>query len=198
MSLIEADRIPVASDLLRTYSLNQKGPKKATPLMMEFRVNPETGPFLVSSARSVFWVTHHDSKVRAAFRPIHPPTFFAEVVEAVAQTGAEARWDNVHPLTEDGLRQAIAHVLSYDLPSPEILAHPDAPFEFRTTESAEGEKRETHLGCVVQRADWLPPGTVVVLPQDREFVGFVLMSEGTGLAVVHNASRGMAVCRMPA
>jgi hypothetical protein len=43
-------------------------------------------------------------------------------------------------------------------------------------------------------ADWVPVGKAVLLPKDRAFVGFVLfMSETRGVAVVHNASRGVVV-----
>lgn len=186
MSKVDVDRIPLTSDLLRIYSFNQGSEKKATPLMMEFKVNPETSPFLISSARAIMWVNAHGQKVRAAFRPIDPAKFFAEVVDEVARMGAEASWGNVHPLTAAGIQAAIAHLLSYDLPAPEILAHPNATFEFTS---------DLFFGCRVHRTDWLDPGIVLVVPQDRDFVGFLLMSENTGLSVVHNASRSIAICR---
>ena len=187
MSKVEADTIPFAGDLLRIYSFNSGGAKKATPLMMEFKVNPETSPFLISSAKAgLLWVNSYDGKVRSAFRPIDPQKFFVEVVEEVYTTGQKSEWGNVHPLTTAGLTAAIAHILSYDLPSPEILANPNSQFAFA---------KQTFLGCHVQWVDWLDPKTVVVVPQDRDFVGFVLQNGDTGLSVVHNASRSIAVCR---
>ena len=187
MSEIESDNLLVASDLLRTYDFKSGVAKKATPLMMEFKVNPETSPFLITSAKArLLWVNSYDGKVRSAFRPISRYPFFIEVVDETVRMGREASWGNVHPLTLDGLRAAIAHVLSYDLPSPEILAHPDVDLDL---------SKGMFLGCRVNWADWLDPATVVVVPSDRDFVGFMLTNGDSGLAVIHNASRSIAVCR---
>lgn len=158
-------------------------------MMMEFQVNPETNPFLVSSARSLMWVNAYNKKVRAAFRPLDPAKLFRDVVATVEEAGVNRQWGNVHPLTEDGLTAAIAHILSYDLPAPEIIAHPACTFTF---------PKELFRGCRIQRADWLAEDVAVVVPQDRDFVGFVLLTvENKGLAVIHNASRSIAVCLGP-
>lgn len=188
--------LSVSGDLLRIHSLDKR-PKKGVPLMMEFAINPDTGPFLVSSTRAVMWITPRVPKVRAAFRPMEMGPFFAEVIAAVAKLGEEAKWGNVHPLSPDGLLQAIGHIRSYDINELEILAHPDtdwgrlAPVETET----EGETHRTLLGLPVEHAEWLDPSTVVVVPQEKGFVGFMFLFGDKGLAVVHNASRGIAVCR---
>lgn len=185
MTQIEADHIPVVSDLLQVYSF-ESSKKKAAPLMMEFAVNPETSPFLISSAKTLMWVEAHGKKVRAAFRDLDTPKFFAEVVVEVARRGRTSEWGNVHPLTVEGVVAAIAHVLSYDLPSPEVLLSPSCKLDI---------PGDMILGCHVHRADWLDESTVVVVPQDRAFVGFVLLNGSSGLSVVHNAGRSIAVCR---
>lgn len=190
------DGVSVGSDLLRVTSLEQvKG--QGTPLMMEFPVNPATGPFLVSSTRGVLWVSPREPKVRAAFRPLTAEAFFREVVAAVVDMGAAAEWGNIHPLTPAGVLQAVGHLRSYDLSALEVLLHPDT-MKLVQVVSRETEAEETvHTLCgfPVELAEWLPPGVVVVVPQDRDFVGFVVMRGGKGVAVVHNASRGIAVCR---
>lgn len=198
MTEVVQDGIPVGSDLLRMSLFTAPGTK--TPLMMEFKVNPATGPFLVTSTRGVMWVSPREPKVRAAFRDIQQDTFFREVVQAVADTGVEASWGNVQPLTAAGLLAAIAHVRSYDLSALEVLMHPktvinDLPVR-ETTEAEEVVR--TICGFPVEFADWLDVGVVVVLPQDRDYVGFIVARGGRGVAVIHNASRGMAVCRNPA
>lgn len=196
MTEVFHEGIPVGSDLLRMSPFAAQGTK--TPLMMEFKVNPATGPFLVTSTRGVMWVSPREPKVRAAFRDIQPDSFFREVVQAVADTGAEASWGNVQPLTTAGLLTAIAHVRSYDLSALEVLMHPKTvveglPVQEMTTEAEEVVR--TICGFPVEFADWMDVGVVVVLPQDRDYVGFIVSRGGRGVAVIHNASRGMAVCR---
>jgi hypothetical protein len=187
--------IAVAGDLLRIHSLSRQG--KGVPLFMEFSVNPETGPFLVSSSRSTLWVTPRVPKVRAAFRPLEVDHFFAEVVGAVAAVGREAEWGNVQPFTPDGLLRAVAHLRSYGLEDLEVLAHPEADWGgLRPVETeVEGEVVRTILGLPLEDASWLDTNTIVVVPQDKDYVGFLYKFGNRGLAVVHNASRGVAVCQ---
>lgn len=184
MIQIDTVGIPVSSDLLRvgTISLTTKS---KVPLMMEFPVNEETGPFLVSSARHLLWVRSHNKMVKAAFRPMSLHAFFAEVVQEVFVQGFASEWGNVHSLTPEGVQAAIAHLLYYDLASPEILAHPNCALHLP----------DTHLGCKVHRADWLDTETIVVVPQDRDYLGFVATDDFRGISVVHNSSRALAVCR---
>lgn len=189
--------LAVSGDLLRIHSLNSKRAKKGVPLMMEFSVNPETGPFLVSSTRATMWITPRVPKVRAAFRLVDLGAFFAEVVSEVARVGEEAKWGNVHPFTPEGLVQAIGHLRSYDLDELEVLINPDTPWAGMAPVESEtdGEVHRTILGFPLVEADWVPCGTVVVVPQDKDYVGFMYLFGERGVAVVHNASRGIAVCR---
>lgn len=192
----QMDGIPVSGDLLLGYAF-EAGPSNAVPLMMEFEVNPETGPFLISSSKSLLWVNRvKDKRVRAAFRPLDLGGVFLEVVLAVQALGSVSEWGNVQPLSFVGIQAAIAHLLSYDLPSPEILAHPDTKWgDVRiSTADVDGVAVRYALGCRIHDALWLDPRLVVVLPSDKAFVGFVLKKEGRGVVVVHNASRGIVVC----
>ena len=193
--------ITVSSDLLLIAEMDPSRKKKgkAVPLIMEFVVNPDTGPFLVSkSSRSVMWVNPHAGRVRAGVRKIVPGTLFNEVVAAVAKLGTEAEWGNVHPFTGAGLVNAIAHLRSYDLSEIEILIHPQTSLDAGFPPIMLSEDREpTLLGFPVMYAEWLDLTTIVVVPHERDFVGFLLQIDaaGTAVAVIHNASRGIGICR---
>lgn len=189
--------LSVGSDLLRVSAFEPTKRRKGAPLMMEFKVNPATGPFLVSSTRGVVWVSPREPIVRAAFRIVDSETLFRDVVQSVVETGVASNWGNVHPLNMEGVLAAIAYLRSYELSSLEILMHPGAqkslPLSIRETDG--GETVRTLCGFPVEMADWLPPETLIVVPQDRDYVGFFLSYGERGVAVVHNASRGIAICR---
>lgn len=189
--------IAVVADLLRVVEMDAKRLRKgAVPLMMEFAVNPETAPFLVSSTRAVMWITPRKPAVRAAVRPMQDVgAFFREVVDAVAEVGAEAEWGNVQPFTAEGVVQALGHVRSYDLPDLEILAHPDVDWQGIPSPQKDEAGHLTLLGFPLVHATWLDLKTLIVVPQDRDYLGFVMLVGGRGLSVVHNASRGMAIIR---
>jgi hypothetical protein len=171
---------------------------KHVPLMMEFPINPETGPFLVSSSRSVLWVLPKRPIIRAAVRPMTDlGEFFLEVVNEVRDMGRESEWGNVHPWTSEGLLGALAHVRSYEITDVEILAggsDPDAVVWGDLPQPVLLEDEHLTLcGVPLEVVPWLPPTMLVVVPQDRDYLGFVLLLRDKGLAVVHNASRGMAI-----
>jgi len=180
-----------------TFSGREKTPGKSTPLLMEFPVNAELGPFLVASSKATLWINRaFNNRVRSAVRAV-PELFdyFLEIVEAVTKKGHEANWGNVHPWGQEGLEDAIEHLKSYGLSDLEILGSPDTDWGSLNPEWAveEGDIALALLGIPVQPAPWLPPDTIVVIPKEREFVGFVLLFDTKIASVVHNASRGMAV-----
>lgn len=204
------------SHLLHVARLKSKAVQRgATPLMLEYRVTPETAPYLVSSTSSVMWIPepHPGDLVKAAVREVKPGPFFLEVVEAVAAMGRQAEWGNVHPLTEEGLRAAIAHVESYDLTELELLVPRRHPLrEEPEVEEGDGnddadqdtpEEVPSPITTLVQGlqlpirpSSWLPPDCVVVVPQDRTYVGVLnLVTPKTLAAVVHNAARGIGVAQ---
>jgi len=175
-------------NLLNVVRTDSFGPRKGSvPLMVEFRVNPETSPFLVSSTRSFVWVTPKSDRVRAAIRMTDGDGIegvFRDMVTTIADTGAAGRWDNVHPYSPTGLAAARAHLAYYDLKETEVLAHPDTDTTpLRVADDA------------VIRSTWVPAGWAVVLPTDREFVGFLVSSGDRYLVVAHNTSRAVAVVR---
>jgi hypothetical protein len=186
--------IPIPGDLLRLGTVDRRKPK-AVPLMMEFAVNPQTGPFLVSSTRGVMWIAPRTPKIRAASRPLKLGPFFMEVIHEVAVMGAESKWGNVHPFSPEGLLNAVAHLRSYDLTDLEILKGPTTDLSAFPAPVSGPEEQPFLMGLPLVDAEWLEPGFLVVVPQDRDFVGFMLLFGERGLAVVHNASRGVALCR---
>lgn len=187
--------LSVSGDLLRIHSLSPGA--KGTPLWMEFSVNMETGPFLVSSTRATMWITPRVPKVRAAFRRVNADDYFKEVVSAVADLGREAKWGNVQPFTPEGLLQAVAHLRSYDLNDLEVLAHPETDWGLLNPirNEIDGDIIRTVLGFPVEDASWLDKDTVVVVPQNKDYVGFLIHYGDRGVSVVHNACRGIAICR---
>ena len=216
------------SHLLHVTRLQSKVMQRpgVMPLMVEFTVPDETAPYLVSSSSSVLWVneSYGDSLIKAAVREVPLGAFFREVIEAVIVMGRQQEWDNVHPLTVEGLRAAIDHLAYYDLAPLELLiprAHPagstptlddeeDPPLEEVSVGAPEAPKRVSpavlmplelrplleEVGLPFRPSAWVPPGTVIVVPKDRTYVGVVSQVTPKKLAgVVHNAARGIAVAQ---
>jgi hypothetical protein len=176
----------MSSNLLEVHNFDETLKKtrkgKVAPQLMEFQVNPELAPFLVSSTRSVVWVEHTSKSetVRAAVRKIQG--IQVDIVAAVAEAGRDLAWGNVQDLTTEGVLACVEHLNYFGLDELEILVAPDtdtAGVEFPVTPTI---------------ASWLPLDTVVVLPIDRGFVGSLgTIGQHKAVAVVHNASRGMAI-----
>ena len=168
----------------------------AIPVMMEFPVNPSLTPFLVSSSKGTLWVGPRGNVVLAATRKMpNLPDYFWEVVRSTIMEGRREGWDNAHPLTKAGIEAAIEHVKYYDFDDLEILANPATPWGDIEPEWAikQGEIPLVLLGLPLQPATWLPAHTVVVVPKDRQYVGFVLLLQEHIASVVHNASRGIGI-----
>lgn len=111
--------------LLNVQRLKSKAMQRKSnvPLILEFRVNAETAPYLVSSSSGVMWIDdpHPNNIVKSAIRQVGLDAFFSEVVEAVIVMGRQMQWGNIQPLTSKGLRDAIDHVEFYDLGPVELL-----------------------------------------------------------------------------
>ena len=153
------------------------------PQMMEFQVNPELAPFLVSSTRSVMWVDKAGTSenVRAAIRARRG--LEAELVGAIADMGTRVEWGNIHPLTTMGVKACADHLQFYGLDQIEVLVAPDTDIE-----GVDFKKLK------VIEAKWMPLDAVALVPVDRGFVG-TLGTLGTqkALALIHNASRGVGI-----
>ena len=193
----------LSSSLLQviTHSGVQASKKGSVPLFMDFPVNPHLAPFLVTRAKSgeemSLWVNRvKNGRIKAALR--HVPSlddFYRHVVLQVIGKGREEAWGNVHALDKAGVEAAVAHLKEYGFEEIEILAHPQTPWQ-TIDPSWEVEPDGmvlSLLGIPVQPTKWLPKDTVVVVPTDREMVGFVFLTQERIASVVHNAARGMGI-----
>ena len=79
--------------------------------------------------------------------------------------------------------KAVEHLRYYGLQEVEILVGSEGfGFDFVSP------------GVTVTTTSWLPDGMAVVVPRDRDCLGFVAdLPSGMFVSVVHNPSRGMAV-----
>jgi len=173
------------SNLLHRIRFAKKDlPPEGRVGILTFHVNPETGPYLVTASRSLVWIPQcsQDNTVNAAFRlDTSADQLFHEVVLAVVGAGREYDWGNIHPLSSEGIKAALQHVRLYELGEVEAITS----MELDITLSD---------GTPVSKAPWVPQGTVVVVPRDREFVGgWGRVSRGDLVAVVHNPARGIAI-----
>lgn len=191
------------SNLLHRLRIPGPARGQKTPVMLEFPVNPDTAPFLVSSSKSVVWIDQAMEPspemwpadgapgdiVRVAVRVDENKLgdYFHEVVQAVAEKGLASEWGNIHDYSEDGVVAAIEHVEHYDLGTLCLLYN---------TGDLNLKVLALDHECLPQPSSWLPPGMAVVVPKEREFVGSI-GTVGRGrkgvVVVVHNAARGMAI-----
>lgn len=165
-----------------TVRQTKKGAR--APIMMEFTVNPELAPFLVSSMNSVAWVpkASKTGNVRAAVRP--RDGFESDVVASVVSFGKDAQWGNVHPLTTEGVELCVEHLEYYELGPLELVVNPDTDLE--------DVELPEHVNYA--EAGWMPVDAVAVVPMDRGFLGTMgVIGQGRIVAVLHNPSRGIAV-----
>tara|TARA_X000000950_G_C13917704_1_gene661826 strand:- start:530 stop:1048 length:519 start_codon:yes stop_codon:yes gene_type:complete len=167
------------SELLKDLSLNTKG---KNPLMMEFPVNPETSPYLVTAAGKsrLIWIPASNGKIKAGVRYMGDRgAINLAIVREIALVGLKNDWGNVHPFSLAGLSKAVEHLSYYGFTEVDILCGSDT-LPFSTKHS-------------VIKCDWLNEGCAILLPKDRAFVG-VISSIGKGYAaLVHNPSRGVAI-----
>ena len=178
------------TDLLQVLDIFPQGaPRKGIPLAMEFPVDAQLGPYLVSSSSDLLWVqkTSVSSTVRAAVRRdvLDNEDFFRDVIFSVAKMGTTSEWGNVHPLTKYGIQSAINHIKYYDIHEVELLAPVDDKGPCAGLD-------EWH-GVPITRVSWLH-NCVVAVPVDRAFVGFLSRIDKKSIvSVIHNASRGIGI-----
>lgn len=185
----------LSGSLLQVMLYETRSEKKGLPLMMEFPVNPQLAQFLVSSAKGTLWVGSRNGIVRAALRKTTLDSYFVEAVRSITNMGRKMEWGNVAPLNTVGLITAMQHVQSYGLTELEILAHPQFAWGTVSPDFI-AEDRSMILamaGLPVQPALWMPLDTLVVVPKDREYVGFSFLFQEHLASVIHNASRGVGI-----
>jgi hypothetical protein len=155
------------------------------PLMVEFPVDSRLSPVLVSSSRSVLWVTNvRRDIIKAAIRPFETAEkFFIEILFSVYEKGVSQEWGNVHGFNKTGLSKAIEYVKSYGIEQVEVLVS-SSEVSFLQDFS------DSSVKIVI--AEWLPDSCAVVVPLNREFLGFYSeICPGHLVSIVHNAVRGI-------
>lgn len=138
------------------------------PFMIEVPVPPESGPYLVTSSKSVTWrdTPFSGGFVRAAVRKVPPPTLFAELLEAVMCASEAHDWGAIVA----SVGEAEARMQEYDFSEYDVLDHENAP--------------------------WLPASVrFAMIPTNRAYVGTVFVANDSAAAVAHNPSRGICVVR---
>lgn len=185
------------SNLLQIVKMSAQK-KTGIPMMVEFPINPDCAPFLVSSSKEMLWIdeAHPGAVVKAApRRDSVPGELFLEVLEGVGNRGRKDGWGNIHPFTVGGVREALDYVASYDLDDLEILVP-----RVRAADNKRGVFRRPdwlcpgELNVPVRPSGWLPDGCAVVVPRDREFVGMLgFLAPKTFVVVVHNPGRSIAI-----
>lgn len=211
--------VALVSEVSVSHLLNRikfPSPRKQdkTPLMVEFPVNPDTAPYLVSSSGGLLWVEESmkptpemwpregapDTIVRVAVRPdvsIGISGFFREVLAAVEAKALDLSWGSVQDYTEEGIEEAIAYVSHYDLGGL-CLLYPPA-YQVRDPTSTEPPPlplKDIALrhNMLPQPCSWMPRHAAVVVPKDREFLGSIGFLGRKGVVImVHNAARGIAI-----
>lgn len=175
------------TDLLLVSNWNHLlRPGGFAPRIMEVPV-PQV-PCLVSAREdgpdAVVWV-HKIGKtgmVRAC--PRKDPTLRTSIVREIAAAGVEKNLGNVHPLTVEGVKTAQTYLHDFGFETLEALVAEDVQDTFLPGE------------IDVYVKEWIPEGHLVLLPQDRSFVGDMgQMSTGHVVAVVHNPIRGIVVAK---
>ena len=156
---------------------------KRTPLLFEFKVDNELAPFLVTNSKSVLWVDAPNDMVRAGVRiKTTVKDFFMEILDEISTVGDEAEWGNIHEFSSVGVSNAIAYLKSYDVGAIEVLVHPTSAPKLK-------------IKSKITRTNWLPENYAVVVPQNRDFLGFIGMIGSDFVGVVHNPSRGLSIAR---
>jgi len=109
-------------------------------------------------------------------------------VDEITGAGRENKWGNVQPFTTEGVEACVAYLRSFGLEDVQALGNPDVwPEHF-------DPKFKDNMPLV--HADWLPENSVVFVPKDRSFLGFMgTVGPGRIVAVVHNPTRGFAIAQ---
>ncbi len=155
----------------------------ATGLFLEIPVEPDTGPYLVTGIKGPVWVeTDKAGVLRSGVVPGLPPTtLFNDLVSSIHLASQEREWGSSFPLTSVGLMDGEDYLFSYGFQEFDLLAPEGSPsFRFPCSDVTRS---------VV--ASWVPHGCALLIPTEREYLGFLGLLKDSYTAVVHNPSRGM-------
>ena len=123
------------------------------PLLLEVPVPPELdGPFLVTSARGMLWISDKfpSGVIRAAVRETPLEFLFRDAVVRVSEMSQANGWGSYQPHSEDALDQARAYLEGFGFDEVDVL------------HNIENEPSPV---------PWVPIGWTIVIPKDRSYLG---------------------------
>ena len=172
------------SHLLKLVKFDKVKPS-IQPLAFEFQANNEATPFLVSTSKSLLWITEAPKNVvRAAVRPkTKIQDFYVEVIQEVKEVGQECSWGNSHSFCKEGVLSAASYVNSYGVGEVVCLL------------SSSTKEKATFLqgtGLEFSICNWLSQDFIAVVPKDRSLLGFVGVMNSGFVSVIQNPSRCLA------
>ena len=172
------------SHLLKLVKFDKVKPS-IQPLAFEFQANKEAIPFLVSTSKSLLWITDAPTNVvRAAVRPkTKIQDFYVEVIQEIKEVGQECSWGNTYSFCKEGVLSASSYVTSYGVGEVVCLL------------SSSTKEKATFLqgtGLEFSICNWLPQDFIAVVPKDRSLLGFVGVMNSGFVSVIQNPSRCLA------
>ncbi len=179
--------LPMLDHLLHVVSVPPTAIKKGIPMMLELPVADNLAPYLVSSTKALFWQNKTvNGFIRVAVRRSTTiPSLYREILTEIAVTGTDVKWENVYPVSAEGVVGAIAHVKSYGIGECVMLA---------SEKLAASLNLPLALQEMVLHAEWLPDNVACVIPKERDLLGSLLSFGNESFAVlVHNPSRAIAI-----
>lgn len=178
---------------IKPEAMERKG---VFPLMLEFNVDPQTAPYLVSSSSDFLWLESPHTQegktlVKAAIRKGGTLSdLFWSATKMMYDRALQDQWGSIHSFSEEGLEAAVAHIQSYDLGEVDILVAPAGPDKERPQ-----WLQDLDPGQRLRVTSWVPEDCIVVVPAERQFLGLLIrLSHNTAAISIHNASRGFAMC----
>jgi hypothetical protein len=142
---------------------------KPTTVILETAV-PDTAPYLVTGVGGFTWVPRRSKAgmVRSAFRKdgVSRSQLYQQMLGRIYTHSLEKQWGNI----------------------------------FKASQSAAAHKRFAEFDYAVEDLEtisgeeWLPKGLTILIPKEREYLGWVCETEAGIVAISHNPSR--AICFM--
>lgn len=175
------------ASLLKPESFAHMTKEGRIPSMMEFPADERLTPFLVSSTRSAFWVEELSSEgnLRAAIR--ERKNLEIDLILEICMRSKREGWGNLFDLSDQGILDACLFLEKQGVPW-EVLVPPS--MGSKMTEISD----EDFIRDSVSFEEWVPEECLIVVPKDRTLLGTLgVFSDDKGLAVIHNAERGIAI-----
>ena len=166
--------------LLNEHTLTAK---EERALFLEFPVEPQCAPFLVTATKSLMWVDKTNSlgNVRSAFQPPKKTDeIYSKIVEEIKVKSEELGWGLTFSLDKSGLKGALERLAYYGIEDIEFIA------------PASGVPNEL-IPDNATRVSWLT-NRVIIVPKNRDYLGNLLTTPRKKvMALIHNASRGICI-----